>query len=108
MNSTLRMRKETEKIVTFPKNQKKVLRYPRLDTVLMVEKFIKKHNGEFKKKKIWDSLPKKMMYQTFSLILEYLMYSRKISIDSEGKIGWIYYPELAKLYHDKSELGRNK
>jgi len=29
-----------------------ILRYPRLDTVLMVEEFIKKHDGEFKKKKI--------------------------------------------------------
>lgn len=100
--------KEKSGIATFPKNEKKVLRYPRLDTVLMVEKFIKKHDGEYRKKKIWESLPKKMMYQTFCLILEYLSYSRKISMDSEGKIGWIYYPELAKLYHSKKELGRKR
>jgi hypothetical protein len=70
------------------------MRYPRLDTILMVEKFIKEHDGEFKKRKLWESLPKKMMYQTFSLTINYLLESRKISIDSENKIGWIYYPKL--------------
>ena len=69
-----------------------ILRYPRLDTVLMVEEFIKEHDGEFKKRKLWESLPKKMMYQTFCVVIDYLFYSRKISIDSEGKIGWISYP----------------
>jgi hypothetical protein len=108
MNSIVKTRKETEKSTAFPRNPKEVLRYPRLDTVLMVEKFVKKHDGEFRKKKLWESLPKKMMYQTFCLILEYLTYSRRISIDSEGKIGWIYYPELAQIYHAKKELGRNK
>ena len=70
-----------------------VLRFPRLDTILMVERFIQKHDGEFKKKALWQQLPKKMMYQTFNLIIDYLIYSRKISIDSEGKIGWIHYPK---------------
>ena len=69
------------------------LRYPRLDTMIMVENFIKKHDGEFRKKQLWQALPKKMMYQTFSIIIDYLIVSRKISVDSEGKIGWIYYPD---------------
>jgi len=73
-----------------------ILRYPKLNTVLMVEEFIKEHDGEFKKKELWERLPKKMMYQTFSLIIDYLVYSGKISVDSEGKIGWIYYPEEVK------------
>ncbi len=71
-----------------------ILRYPRLDTVLMVEEFVKEHDGEFKKRKLWESLPKKMMYQTFCVIINYLLYSRKISADSEGKIGWIYYEKI--------------
>ena len=80
-----------------------VLRYPRLDTVLMVEKFIQENDGEFKKKALWEHLPKKMMYQTFCVIIDYLLYSGKISIDAEGKIGWIYYPEKAKKFlHQKS------
>jgi hypothetical protein len=83
-----------------------ILRYPRLDTVLMVEEFSKKHDGEFKKRKFWESLPKKMMYQTFCVIIDYLLYSSKISIDAEGKIGWIYYPELARKYYARKDLGR--
>lgn len=77
-------------------------RYPRLDTLLMIEKTIKHYDGEFMKKQLWQKLPKKMMYQTFSLAIEYLLYSRKISIDAEGKIGWIFYPgKLNKRIRNK-------
>jgi len=72
----------------------------------MVETFIKEHDGEFKKKKLWESLPKKMMYQTFNVIIQYLLHSRKISIDAKGKIGWIYYPKQAKEYINRKDLGR--
>jgi len=89
-------------------DKEKVLRYPRLDTVLMVEEFIKKHDGEFKKRKLWESLPKKMMYQTFCVIIDYLLYSHKVSIDIERKIGWIYYPKSARKYYAKTDLGRRK
>ena len=75
------------------KKQNPSARFPRLDTVLFIEDFIKIHDGEFRKKQLWDALPKKIMYQTFSIILDYLILSSKISVDSEGKIGWIYYPE---------------
>ena len=88
------------------KNMHEILRYPRLDTVLMVEEFIKNHDGEFKKRALWEALPKKMMYQTFCVIIDYLLYSRKISIDAEGKIGWIYYPDKAGYYHKRKDLGR--
>ena len=88
------------------RKQVEVLRYPRLDTVLMVEEFTKKHDGEFKKRALWEHLPKKMMYQTFCVIIDYLLYSRKISIDIEGKIGWIYYPDQAVYYHKRKDLGR--
>jgi hypothetical protein len=83
-----------------------ILRFPRLDTVLMVEEFIRKHDGEFKKRSLWESLPKGMMYQTFCVIIDYLLYSRKISIDVEGKIGWIYYPESAHKYYKRKDLSR--
>lgn len=89
-------------------NSEDILRYPRLDTVIMVEEFVKKHDGEFKKRKLWESLPKKMMYQTFCVIINYLLYSGKLSIDAEGKIGWIYNPELARKYHARTDLRRRK
>ena len=85
---------------------KGILRFPRLDTVLMVEEFIKEHDGEYKKRALWESLPRKTMYQTFSVIIDYLLYSRKISIDAEGKIGWIYYPDSAHHYFKRKELSR--
>src|SRR3989344_7470611 len=78
------------------KKLKGILRFPRLDTVLMVEEFIKENDGEYKKRVLWENLPKKTMYQTFCVIIDYLLYSRKISIDAEGKFGWIYYPEKKK------------
>jgi len=93
---------------SFLAGKESILRYPRLDTMLMVEEFIKEHDGEFKKRKLWESLPKKMMYQTFCVIIDYLLYSRKISVDAEGKIGWIYYPEIARKYHERADLGRKK
>ena len=80
--------------------------YPRLDTVLMVEDHIKKHDGEHNRRRLWTTLPKKMMYQTFKVVIDYLLESRKISVDSKGKIGWIYYPDEAKRYYEQEELGR--
>ena len=84
--------------------EKGILRYPRLDTVLMVEKAIQEHDGEFKKRALWEHLPKKMMYQTFCVVIDYLLYSRKISIDAEGKIGWIYYPKKADDFAKQKHL----
>ena len=81
-----------------------VLHYPQLDTVLMVEEFIREHSGEFKKKSLWQNLPKKMMYQTFSLIIEYLETSGKIAFDNEKKVAWIYNPALVQKYLNNPQL----
>ncbi len=62
----------------------------------MVERFIRKHDGEFRKKELWEKLPKKMMYQTYDFLMNYLLYSNKISIDAERKIGWVFYPKKVK------------
>lgn len=78
--------------------EREILHYPQLDTVLMVEEFIKKHSGEFKKRQLWENLPRKMMYQTFCVIFDYLMASGKLATDREGKIAWIWNPELVKKY----------
>jgi hypothetical protein len=79
-------------------------RYPRLDTILMIEEFIKKNDGEYRKKKLWENLPKKMMYPTFNIVIDYLLISGKISIDGEGKIGWIFYPKEAETRLKKAHL----
>jgi hypothetical protein len=81
--------------------QRNVIHYPQLDTVLMVEGFVKEHSGEFKKKALWQNLPKKTMYQTFNIIFDYLFESGKIARDSEGKVCWIWNPALIKKYLSK-------
>ena len=88
----------------FRKMNKTGSRYPRLDTVLSVENFIKGHDGEYRKKQLWESLPKKIMYQTYSVIIDYLLISGKISVDSEGKIGWIFYPRESEERLKKAHL----
>jgi hypothetical protein len=49
-----------------------VLHYPRLDTVIMVEESIKKAKEYPTKAELLRKLPKKVMYQTLLLILDYL------------------------------------
>lgn len=83
---------------------KKIIHYPRLDSILIVEQMIFDYSGEFTKKQLWQKLPKKMMYQTYSVIIDYLLYSGKIAADSEGKLGWIWDPEGVKKYLNKPEL----
>ena len=96
-----KMLNEITKMLT---KDRTLLRFPRLDTILLVEDFIKEHDGEFRKKQLWQALPKKMMYQTFSIIIDYLLISGKISVDSKGKIGWIFYPKEVKERLKKAHL----
>lgn len=70
----------------------------------MVERLIYETSGEFTKKQLWERLPKKMMYQTFSVVIDYLLYSGKIAVDSEGKIGWIWDPEGVERYLKRKDL----
>jgi len=92
--------------ITMP--TQKVLHYPQLDTVLMVEEFIRENSGEYKKRSLWEHLPKKMMYQTFCVVFDYLLDSGKIAVDREGKIAWIWNPKLVKKYLSKPHLKARK
>ncbi|MDP7323353.1 MAG: hypothetical protein QF632_01175 [Candidatus Woesearchaeota archaeon] len=74
----------------------KVIHSPTLESVLMVEKTIQVHSQECGKYQLWKKLPKKMMYQTFQVILDYLEKSGKIMIDKDGCIIWTYNPERIK------------
>ncbi|MDD5317418.1 MAG: hypothetical protein PHF51_01645 [Candidatus ainarchaeum sp.] len=67
----------------------KVLRYPRLDTVLMVEDAIRASKGDKTSTAVWKSLRKKVMWQTFRTILDYLEYSGKILMSRDKRIVWI-------------------
>jgi hypothetical protein len=82
--------------------QSLVLLYnPTLESVLTVEKLVEKNSGEFGKYQLWKKLPKKMMYQTFQVILDYLEHSNKIAIDKDGKLVWIWNPALIKRLEEK-------
>ncbi|MEK6927499.1 MAG: hypothetical protein AABX11_03640 [Nanoarchaeota archaeon] len=70
-----------------------LLHSPTLESVLMVERTIEKYSQECGKYQLWNKLPKKMMYQTFTTILDYLEQSGKIIIDKDGCIIWTWNPE---------------
>lgn len=70
-----------------------LLHSPTLGSVLMVERTIEKYSQECGKYQLWKKLPKKMMYQTFLVILDYLQNSGKILIDDDGCIIWIWNPK---------------
>ena len=70
-----------------------ILHSPTLESVIMVERTIQRYSQECGKYQLWKKLPKKMMYQTFLVILDYLEQSGKIMIDKDGRIIWTYNPE---------------
>src|SRR3989338_10713963 len=82
----------------------KLLLSPSLETVLIVEKYLQKYSGEYKKKTFWQHLPKKINYVTFCIIFNYLLCTGKASIDREGKIGWIWDPKGVKRYKERMDL----
>jgi len=72
------------------KNKVNYARYPNLNTVLMVEDFLRKHRDvPMKIPEVKKKLPKQVMHQTLSVILEYLWKSGKIIYGPKG-VQWIY------------------
>ena len=81
-----------------------ITRSPRLDTVLMVERFIEEFNGEYKKTELFNSLPKKIMWGTYNVILKYLWDNNKIAMDKEGYVVYIWSPEAGKIFSKRKEI----
>lgn len=82
------------------------LRYPNLNTVLMVEDFLKDHKDmPIKISELKVRLPKKVMHQTLKIILVYLWDGGKIIYGPKG-VQWIYSePEhLKKMMKDSLEI----
>lgn len=59
----------------------------------MVEEAVRERSGELGKYQLWKQLPKKMMYQVFKVILDYLEHSGKIMITDKGILVWTWDPE---------------
>lgn len=71
-------------------------RFPRLDTVLMVEKALFKYKSDKTITAVWKRLPKKVMWTTFLTILDYLEYSGKIHIEADKTVTWLWNPKLSE------------
>lgn len=72
------------------KEDNSVKRYPNLNTVLMVEDFLKAHRDlPMKVSDIKKQLPKQVMHETLKVILEYLWKSGKIIYGPKG-VQWIF------------------
>lgn len=81
---------------------KTLIHSPTLESVIMVEKAIEKYSQECGKYQLWKKLPKKMMYQTYLTILDYLIESGKIIIDNDGCIIWIWNPKTIRRLNKKN------
>ena len=72
----------------------KSARYPNLQTVFMVEKFIKDNSMFYTRREIFNELPRKMLWGTFKIIMDYLEETLKIIIEKDGIVSYIWNPEL--------------
>jgi len=87
-------------------NEQKVVHWPTLNTVIMVEETLKKMDesvisvAELKRK-----LPRQVNHNTLMIILEYLERSNKIAVTIKG-ITWIYNenPNLKRAIIQGMEL----
>ena len=85
----------------------KVLHEPKLDSILMVENAILTADDYYTRTQLWKRLPKKMQYQTYKRILNYLESSNKIVI-SNRRIIWVFpdNPKLKKLLETSIKLDK--
>lgn len=72
-------------------NDKEIIHYPSLRTMLMVEKVLKDADTMIDREELKRRLPAKIMHQTLNLILLYLE-EKGMIIDSHKGIFWIYNP----------------
>lgn len=71
------------------RQENKVLHYPSLKTMLMVEKILENAETTLTREEIKKRLPNKIMHQTLNIILEYLE-DKGMIIDGHKGIIWIY------------------
>ena len=69
---------------------------PTLDTVAMVEEAIKKHSGKFNRTKLWEKLPRKIMWGTYKIVLNYLEDISKIGVAKKNILVYIWNPPHAR------------
>jgi len=77
---------------------------PTLTTIRMVEQTFKKAKNFKSKNHLFTKLPKKVMQQTLTTILAYLVESKKVTVNKDGSIVWIF-PDSSKI---KRRLNKSK
>jgi len=80
-----------------------IARSPTLETVLKVERAIEEYSGELNRTDLWKKLPKKVMWQTYLVILDYLQSINKIAISKEGILVYIWSPESTKRFMNRKK-----
>ena len=71
--------------------EQKVIHYPNLKTVLMIEKILRGADLAISRAELKRRLPKEIMHQTLNLILQFLE-ERGMIVDTHKGIVWIYNP----------------
>lgn len=71
--------------------QKKILHYPSLRTVLLVEQVLKNADVTISREEIKRRLPTQIMHQTLNVILQYFE-QRGLILDGHKGVLWIYNP----------------
>ena len=79
------------------------MHYPTLETVMMVEKTIKKI-GPATLSQIHRSTEKQVMWGTLKLIIDYLESRNMVATDREGKVVWIFDPKGVAKYKKRKDL----
>ncbi len=72
-------------------NEKEILHYPSLRTMLMVERALREADTMIDREELKRRLPSQIMHQTLNLILKYLE-EKGMILDSHKGILWIYNP----------------
>ena len=86
-------------------NEKKIIHYPSLRTMLMVERPLREADTMIDREELKRRMPSKIMHQTLNLILRYLE-EKGMIIDSHKGILWIYNPspKLKKAIDNSREI----
>jgi hypothetical protein len=72
----------------------------------MVELTIKKRKYFKSKNQLFVKLPKQVMPQTLTTILEYLEESKKVTLNKDGSMLWIF-PDSLKVKHQLKKRKRH-
>jgi len=85
------------------KSEDRVIHYPTLKTVLLVEEKIKEL-GVTTKTNLFRSLGNRVMWPTMETVLDYLFARGMIVFDGTGKIVWVYNPKGVLKWKKKKHL----